>query len=90
VFGFGDSGEDCLAFLQSFFGVFEKELAGDGEGDAASGAVEETGADFFLEGPNLGRDRGLGAKALFGSPREAGEARDFQKDFELIEVHARD
>ena len=79
--GFGDLGEDIFAVLDSFFGVLIKELAGGGDGDAASRAVEEAGADLFFEGANLRGDGGLRTEALLGGAGKAGEARDLQENF---------
>jgi len=85
--GLGDFGEDGLAVLDGFLGILEEQLAGSGERDAASRAVEEARADFFFERANLGGNGGLSAKTLLRRAREAGEARYFEKDFQLIEVH---
>ncbi len=86
--GFGNLGEDRLAPLDRLLGILEKQFARCGERDAASGAVEQTSADFFFQRADLRRDGGLGAKTLLRRAGEAGEPRHFEKNFELIEVHA--
>src|SRR5208337_886733 len=85
--GLGDLGEDRLAPLQRLFGILEKQFAGCGERDASARAVEQAGAYFFLQRTDLGGNGGLGAKTLLRRAGETGEARYFQENFELIEVH---
>ena len=54
AFGFGNRGQDGLAGFKNFFSIFLEQLAGGGDGDFAAGAVEQLGADFFLQGSDLG------------------------------------
>ena len=79
--GFGDGGQHRLAGFKNFFSIFLEELAGGGDGDFPAGAVEQLGADFFLQGADLGRDGRLGAEALLRGPGEGAVARDFEKRF---------
>ena len=84
---FRHGGDHGAAGLDGVFGVFLKDLAGGGERDLASGAVEQPGADFVLQGADLGGDRRLRAKALLRGAREAAEARDFEERLQLVEIH---
>src|SRR5712691_7924698 len=78
---FGDGCKDGFAGFKCFFSIFLEQLAGSGDRHLAAGAVEQLCADFFLQGADLGRDRGLGAKALLRSAGEGAQACDFEKGF---------
>ena len=81
AFGFGDRGQDGLAGFKNFFSIFLEQLAGGGDGDFAAGTVEQLGADFFLQGADLGGDGRLCAKALLRRAGERAVARDLEKRF---------
>ena len=83
----GDGDQHGLAGVERFLDIFLERLAGGGERDLAAGAVEQLGADFFLQAANLGRNGGLGAETLLRRARERGVPRHFEKRFELVEVH---
>ncbi len=84
---FGDRSQHGLAGFQRFFSIFLEKLAGCGDRNLAAGAVQQFGADFFLERADLRGDRGLGAEALLRGAREAQQPRHFEKSFELVKVH---
>ena len=77
----GQRDQHHAALLEGFFGVLLKDFAGGGDGDLAAAAIEQLGADFFLQGADLRRDRRLGAETPLRRPREAAEPRDLQKRF---------
>ena len=79
--GFGHGAHGGAARLQSALHVGQKNLSRGGDGNLATGAVQQLGADLFFHGANLRGDRRLGAKALFGRAREAQVARHLQKRF---------
>ena len=87
VLGFRDGSKYGLALLKRFFRVLEKQLAGDCQRDPAPGSIQQPSPDLFFERADLRRDSGLSPEAFLRCPREAGQPRYFQKDFELIEVH---
>jgi len=53
AFGFGDGGQDRLAGFKNLFSIFQEQLAGGGDGDLPARAIEQLGADFFLQRPDL-------------------------------------
>ena len=81
AFGFGNRGQDRLAGFKNLFSIFLEQLAGGGDGNFAAGAVEQLGADFFLQGADLGGDGRLGAKTLLRRAGEGAVARDLEKRF---------
>src|SRR5271165_829747 len=87
MIGFGNLSQDGPAFLQRILGILEEQLAGYRQRNPASGAIQQTRPDLFLERTDLGGNGRLRAIALFRRPRETGEPSHFEEDFELIEVH---
>src|SRR5207253_6563203 len=51
--GLADGSKDHLACFKCFFSIFPKQLARGGDGNFAAGAIEQPGADFFLESSHL-------------------------------------
>src|SRR5256885_16822074 len=58
-----------------------------GQRDPAAETLEEIGAQFLLQLPDLRADRGLCPVTGLGGLREALQPDDFQKCVELIKVH---
>ncbi len=84
---FGDGILRAAAQVEHLRRVFGENLAGGGERDAAAEALEEFGAQFLLELPNLGADSGLRAEAGLRGLGEALQPHDLQECVELIEIH---
>src|SRR5271154_1791582 len=70
VLHLGQRSEHGLARIERLLHVFLKGLACRGQRDFSAGAIKEFGADFVLNGANLGRDGGLGAETLLRRPRK--------------------
>ena len=84
------AGAFILASLERVFRVFLEDLAGGGDGHFAAAAVEQLGANFFFQRPDLRRDCRLRAETPLCRPRKAAELGYFEKRFQLIEVHGSD
>ena len=83
----GNGDEHRLAGVESVLDIFLKGLARGGERYLAAGAVEQFGADFFLQPANLRRNGRLSAETLLRRARERRVPRHFEERFELVEVH---
>ena len=79
--GFGDGGQDSPTGLKNLFRIFLEQLAGGSDGNFATRAIEQFGADLFLERPYLGGDGRLSAEALLCRAREGAVARDLEERF---------
>src|SRR5215475_9275715 len=84
---FSDRDHHGFTGIQSFLHVLEEGLARCRQRDLPAGAVKEFSPYFFLDATDLGGDGRLGAETLLCGTGERGVPRDFQKGFELVEVH---
>ncbi len=68
-------------------GVFERGLARDGEGRGTRGPVEQFGAEFAFQLPDLGADAGLADVDPLGGPGEVPLLRDGDEVLQLPQFH---
>jgi hypothetical protein len=73
-------------FFDGAAGAFGEELAGEGQLDAAGGAVEETVAEELFEAFDLLAERGLGDSEAFGGAAEVQRFGDGQEVAEVAEL----